>query len=254
MEKVTTTEQFIAKAKAMHGDHYDYSNTIYTKSRNKVTFKCNIHHCEVEQLASDHIRSRKTAKNGKWSGVSGGCKMCWHDNKIKNLTHTTESFIAKAKSIHGDKFDYSQTKYTERGCIVKVGCKIHGTYDVEAWRHIDINHPKECPDCGILKRLISSHNSIDIDHDTIKQAKQVPCFLYILKINNSFFKIGITTRTVQKRFASETFTYEVIRLRKTNLYNAFKIEQRFLKLMKKQNRKYIPSKDTMSAGHTECFI
>ena len=57
-----------------------------------------------------------------------------------------------------------------------------------------------------------------------------------------------------KRFASETFTYEVIRLRKTNLYNAFKIEQRFLKLMKKQGRKYVPSKDTMSAGHTECFI
>ena len=257
MAKVTNTQTFIAKAQEIHGHHYNYSKTVYKSSRDKVTLICNIHQCEFEQIASDHIRVRHSAKEGKWNGVSGGCKTCWHENKIKNLTHTNESFIEKAKSIHGDKYDYVHTNYTERGCDVKIICKIHGIVTVSSKRHIDIDNPQKCPECSNLIQKIAHHYAIHTgiqDEDILRKAKQTPCFVYIIKINNHFFKIGITTRSLKKRFEAENFQYDVLKLRKTNMLNAFKIEQRFLKLMEKQNRKYLPSKDIISAGRTECFI
>lgn len=42
---------------------------------------------------------------------------------------TTEQFISKAKSIHGDKFDYSKTKYVNSETKVCIACPTHG----ESW-------------------------------------------------------------------------------------------------------------------------
>lgn len=43
MAKRKTTEQFVAEAKAIHGDKYDYSKTKYINSRDKVEIICPIH-------------------------------------------------------------------------------------------------------------------------------------------------------------------------------------------------------------------
>jgi len=38
-----TTEEFIKKAKKVHGDKYDYSKSVYTEYNNKITIICPIH-------------------------------------------------------------------------------------------------------------------------------------------------------------------------------------------------------------------
>jgi len=38
-----TTEEFIKKAKKVHGDKYDYSKSVYTGYNNKITIICPIH-------------------------------------------------------------------------------------------------------------------------------------------------------------------------------------------------------------------
>ena len=40
----------------------------------------------------------------------------------------TEKFIEKAKQIHGDKYDYSLTNYTDYKTPVTIICKIHSTF------------------------------------------------------------------------------------------------------------------------------
>lgn len=40
MSKKVSTEDFIQKAKSIHGNRYDYSKIIYTKSREKVCIIC----------------------------------------------------------------------------------------------------------------------------------------------------------------------------------------------------------------------
>lgn len=56
MKKLNTIE-FVAKAKVIHGDRYDYSKTVYVHSQTKVVIVCPIHG-EFEQTPADHLRGR----------------------------------------------------------------------------------------------------------------------------------------------------------------------------------------------------
>lgn len=59
-------------------------------------------------------------------------------------TVTTESFIAEAKEIYGDRYDYSKVDYKNREKQVIVTCPIHGDFKVYAREHLD---GKGCPKC-----------------------------------------------------------------------------------------------------------
>lgn len=55
MGKKLTTEEFIKKAKEIHGDLYNYEKTDYKHSLEKVKIICNIQgHGIFEQKPSDH--------------------------------------------------------------------------------------------------------------------------------------------------------------------------------------------------------
>lgn len=62
-----TTEQFVANANKTHNNKYIYTNTVYTKSSNKLIIECP-YHGEFVQTASDHT-------NGN------GCQMCGENRK-----------------------------------------------------------------------------------------------------------------------------------------------------------------------------
>ena len=61
-----TTEEFIQKSKEKHGETYDYTNTIYTHSDDKVSIICK-KHGEFEQVAKKHSEGH-------------GCKKCGFEN------------------------------------------------------------------------------------------------------------------------------------------------------------------------------
>lgn len=49
------TKVFIEKARAVHGDRYDYSKTVYVRNRDKVTIICR-EHGEFEQKPTIHLK------------------------------------------------------------------------------------------------------------------------------------------------------------------------------------------------------
>lgn len=55
MRERLTTEEFIEKAKKIHGDKYDYSNVRYVNSVTKVCIVCPIHG-DFWQIPNNHIR------------------------------------------------------------------------------------------------------------------------------------------------------------------------------------------------------
>lgn len=74
---MTTTEQFISKAKEKHGNRFDYSKTEYKSRLEKVTIICSVHG-EFSQVAKEHLLGK-------------GCLLCarqkqknWIDKKIYN--------------------------------------------------------------------------------------------------------------------------------------------------------------------------
>lgn len=131
MGKKLTTEQFIKKAKKVHGDRYDYSEVVYVMINSKVNIVCKIHGI-FEQSPYKHMKGQ-------------GCKKCNYENNNKTRRLDTEKFIKKAKEIHGNKYDYSLSKFTRSNEKVKILCKEHGEFIQEANSHLQ---GAGCRDCG----------------------------------------------------------------------------------------------------------
>jgi len=107
MSKSLTTEQFIQKAKQIHGDKYNYSKVEYINNKTKVCIICS-QHGEFWQTPSRHLEGRN-------------CLKCMNDIKHNKQRKTTEQFIQDAKKIHGDRYDYSKIEYISAStkiCII----------------------------------------------------------------------------------------------------------------------------------------
>lgn len=63
---------------------------------------------------------------------------------------TTVQFIEQAKTIHGDKYDYSKTNYINYNEKVCITCFEHGDFWQSPSGHL---HGQGCPKCGKLNRI-----------------------------------------------------------------------------------------------------
>lgn len=120
--KKLTKDEFIEKSRKIHGDKYDYSIVEYTFSKNKVRIICDIHG-EFEQKVNNHLQGQ-------------GCPKCGQKIINDKLTLTTEYFIDRARITHGDKYNYSSTKYITNKHKVKIICNIHGEFEQYPIHHI----------------------------------------------------------------------------------------------------------------------
>ena len=94
-----------------------------------------------------------------------------------------DEVIARANIIHGGKYDYSQMECVNFHTKVRIICPEHGLFMQTPANHLK---GQNCPSC------VSS--GIDVN---------APGILYYIRIDtrsHTLWKIGITNRTVQKRF------------------------------------------------------
>lgn len=124
--KRLTTEDFIKKAKEIHGNKYDYSQVNYSNNSTPITIICP-EHGPFQQKPNVHL-------NGH------GCPAC---KKIKKLD-TTE-FIRRAKEIHGNKYDYSLSTYKNKRTKLTIICPEHGEFEQLPMNHL---RGQGCPECG----------------------------------------------------------------------------------------------------------
>lgn len=131
-----TTEQFVEEANIVHNGKYDYSKTDYKGKDAKVCIICP-EHGEFWQTPHNHL-------NG------AGCPKCKYKNFSEKRKDTTESFIEKAKLVHGDKYDYSKVNYVDSHTKVCIICPEHGEFWQKPNNHI---HGWGCAKCsGMAKK------------------------------------------------------------------------------------------------------
>lgn len=70
---------------------------------------------------------------------------------------TTESFVARAKEVHGDRYSYEETVYTGMNQKVKVFCPDHGTFKQKAQNHITGSGCSKCR----YEALSNKHSKTD---------------------------------------------------------------------------------------------
>lgn len=126
-----TTEEFIKKAQAMHGDKYDYSKVEYVSAKTKVCIICK-EHGEFMQTPQKHLAGQ-------------GCIKCHRKFMAKRYSLGKEKFIEKAKTTHRGFYDYSEVEYVNGHTKVKIICPIHGVFEQEPASHLQ-GHG--CPFCA----------------------------------------------------------------------------------------------------------
>lgn len=121
-------EDFKKKAILKFGNKYDYSLVIYINNCTKIIIICPLHG-KFLQTPQDHLRRSKY-----------GCPKC--NGRITN----TEEFIVKAKSIHGDYYDYSIVEYKNSHMKIEIICKLHGIFKIAPNDHL--SGKQGCYNCG----------------------------------------------------------------------------------------------------------
>lgn len=130
--KKLTTEEFIKRAKNVHGDKYDYSKTNFVNTRTRLVITCPTHG-DFFQLPNDHLKGC-------------GCKKCFDENKRgKARLLTKEEFIKRAQEVHGNKYDYSKVVYENMHKKVIIICPEHGEFKQTPNGHLS---GKGCKKCG----------------------------------------------------------------------------------------------------------
>jgi len=120
------TEEFIIRAKRVHGDKYDYSKVIYVNAHTEVIIICPIHG-EFLQRPAGHL-------SGK------GCLECSGKKQFTN-----ESFIKRAMQVHSDRYNYSKVIYVNAHTEVIIICPIHGEFLQRPNAHL--SQKQGCPHC-----------------------------------------------------------------------------------------------------------
>lgn len=166
--KKLSLAEFIEKAVSIHGDKYDYSKSKYNNFRSKVEIRCKTCSKTFLQSPASHLRGE-------------GCPTCGGTKKL-----ILDEFIKGAIAVHGNKYDYSKVKYLGTKRKVKIICKEHGIFEQTPFHH---KRGNGCPQCV--------GHGFDVNK---------PGILYYVRVNKDgmeAYKIGITNRSVKKRFDTD---------------------------------------------------
>jgi hypothetical protein len=127
MTQQNIATQFIAKANLLHAGRYSYDNVVYKNNKTPVDIVCSIHG-NYKQTPSNHL-------------LGSGCKWC---NPCGQIPSNTLLFIEKARTVHGNKFDYSTTQYQRSNQKVTIICLIHGEFFQTPSKHLEGHGCRQC--------------------------------------------------------------------------------------------------------------
>ncbi len=143
--RTVTTESFIAEAKEIYGDRYDYSKVEYKNRDHKVTITCPIHG-DFLIFAREHL-------DGK------GCPKC----------EKGEKFLVKLREKFGDKFGLEHFVYDSSTLPVTLVCPKHGAFS--RLPNQILNSSFGCPECG-KEPAQQAHVAAETKKEEQKRLKQ----------------------------------------------------------------------------------
>ena len=152
------TMEFVASAKSVHGNSYNYSKVVYKNSKTKVEIYCPKHDLVFYQTPGNHINKKCR------------CPKCGRESGAKLQTKDVNSFIEDAKALHCDTYDYSKSVYVNKYTDLIITCPTHGDFTQTPSAHLRNGSPCGCPQCGFVKIGDRSRSTTE---DFIKKSKEM---------------------------------------------------------------------------------
>ena len=235
-------DKFLAKAKDIHGDKYDYGKVIYVAAKKNVTITCPVHG-DFEQTPDSHTRGC-------------GCVKCSNkataDRMVGNRQVSIQEFIRRAGILHSSKYDYSEVEFKKTHEKVSIKCPEHGVFKLTVNKHL---LGKECPKCTMHGRVQNGWSTSTWEKAGNKSANFKEYSVYVIKCKSDaeeFYKIGKTFREISERVRRiEEFGYTTELVAK--IVGTAEDMSRKEREMHKQNKinKYEPL--TKFCGCQECY-
>lgn len=150
MAKRQTSQERIELCRQLFQGKYDYSQTDFSKVKEKTTIICPIH--GAFQIDFDHHYHQKQ-----------GCKWCSYP------VRDTESFIKEASTRHNNFYDYSKTEYVNSHSPVNIICPIHGGYRQSPNAHLQ---GEGCPKCGLKQNKLEETVEQFLNQENIEYVGQ----------------------------------------------------------------------------------
>lgn len=223
-----STNSFVEESIKLHGiNTFNYSKVNYKNMNTNIIIICKNNH-EFKQTPYHHLQGR-------------GCMLC---NNREVLKHNDKSFIKKSENIHNNYYGYSLVEYINNNTKVKIICPEHGIFEQLPRSHLSGRGCKKCSYKGTYSKELF-----------IKNFKHKKCIFYILKCFNEteeFYKIGITSNTIQQRYLGKLkmpYNFEIIREIKDSAEIVWNTE---FELKTKLTQKYTP-KIEFGGYLTECY-
>ena len=178
--------EFLSKSKDVHGDFYDYSDTVYKNCQTPCNITCRIH------------GEFKIRPNNHFHGF--GCPLC--AKEVKRLDYE-KAFLDKVRSderyMH---LDFSKSKYSNNRTRVDVYCKTH-----EEWftatpnRLLDVSGVCGCKVCASISQNRWSLSALS----KIPNIRKKVGHFYTGKISKlTGLKLGITGNTKDRLYGYNT--------------------------------------------------
>ena len=158
-----------ARFREKHGNKFDYSKMIIDRMNIKTTIICPIHG-EFQQTPGAHLAGK-------------GCNKCAREESGRLRSLSKDTFIEKAKQVHGEKFDYSQVIYIQNKKKVDIICSIHGVFSQRCDTHL-AGHG--CPHCAKTIPPTERHEN-------------TPTYFYVIKYKG-LYKVGISLEGARQRY------------------------------------------------------
>lgn len=129
--KTWSWERLVERFNEVHGGRYSYPEQAYKNQSQKVEIICTVHG-SFSQLVANHLRG-------------AGCARCQHENNAISLTCSYDDFVVKARSVHGDLYEYPESGFAKSHDKMSIICKTHGEFKQTGANHLR-NHG--CPVCS----------------------------------------------------------------------------------------------------------
>lgn len=198
------TNEVIELFMERHGDEYNYSKVVFNKMHEKVCIICPIHG-EFWQTPSKHLHGQ-------------GCPKCGVNKRAKEKNIGQEEFIRRCKTIYGDKYIYTDTKYKKMEEKIKVICPKHGEFWQKPYDHL---HGHGCPKCGLIESRgeneLYEHICSLIGEENVKHSDREILGGYEIDIYIPKLRIGIEYNGL--KWHSDKFRDRNYHLMKTELAN-----------------------------------
>lgn len=226
--KIMSNDEFISRSIAIHGDRYDYTDTIYTNAKTKVKIKCRDHGF-FYQIPSEHTKG-------------SNCKLC----SARKITEI--DFVSRSRVIHKNKYSYKNNGFTLGGNEVSITCPRHGTFKMNAQSHLKGHGCKDCAKHNLGWRR---SNYVDFCRKNYN-GKSVFYIVKMISDTELFFKVGISVHgsTGRYKFQRKKYKMEKVVEVKSKSDLIWDLEKLIIKELKEY--KY-GEKTKLIGGHTECF-